>query len=61
MSNENKKQQELEQFNVHSLVSPPSHPTSLGNVWVGTTKPSPTALVEVLEMNTIFSDQARNH
>jgi hypothetical protein len=38
--------------------SPPSHPTTLGDVWVGTTRPSASALVELLTMNEIASEQA---
>jgi hypothetical protein len=33
-----------------AFCSPPSHPTTLGNVWVGETRPSEAALAEVLKM-----------
>lgn len=37
---------------VDALCTPPSHPTSLGNVWVGESRPSEAALAEVMKMAT---------
>lgn len=34
---------------------PPSHPTTLGDVWIGQTKPSIEALLEIIRLNEISS------
>ena len=60
MSNQNEKKKQSE-VDTHTLVSPPSHPTSLGNVWAGTTEPSTSALLEVLAMRCGNSDKTRDH
>ena len=46
--NEKKSQHE---FSFLAFVSPPAHPTTLGNVWIGITKPSLHILVDVFGMN----------
>lgn len=42
-----------------ALCSPPSHPTTLGNVWVGETQPSPTTLAAAFKLS-IGLNEPRN-
>jgi hypothetical protein len=41
--------------------SPPSHPTTLGNVWIGETRPRPADLAAMANNPRPTSDQAGNH
>lgn len=43
-----------------ALYSPPSHPTTLGEVWVGVTRPSAEALSAALAKAPAELDEARN-
>jgi hypothetical protein len=42
---------------LHHLCTPPSHPSSLGEVWTGETAPTPQALAEVLTAKPLSSTQ----
>jgi len=59
MSEKNEKQKQAANAVADALCSPPSHPTSLGDVWVGESKPSAAALVEILQMQA-RSQQSRD-
>lgn len=58
MSDKKQQQQQAANAVADALCSPPSHPTTLGNVWVGEMRPSPAALAEVLTLAA--SQKTRN-
>lgn len=41
------------------ICSPPSHPTTLGPIWVGKTRPSPASL-EMLKIGSTTSEKSWN-
>lgn len=46
-----------------ALISPPSHPTTLGNVWIGETRPAAADFAAALKAEAATwtgSDQSRN-
>lgn len=46
-----------------ALISPPSHPTTLGSVWIGETSPSPKEFAAALAADSVRrlgSNEPRN-